>query len=99
MTDRVPETWVLGFEFWKRCVEMSLWQVEQGFSSIFDKILAYLMIFQSFAVPLACSSLKNLAKNEEKPCSTCHKLISPWHFQNPKPKLRVSDPSLVGITC
>ena len=26
---------------------------------------------------------KNLATNEEKPCSTCFKPISPWCFQNP----------------
>ena len=37
---------------------------------------------------------KNLANNEEKPCSTCLKPISPSHFQNRKPEFRVRDPSL-----
>ena len=53
--------------------KMGLRQVEQGFSSFFAKFLAYLMIFQSFAVPLDRSTLKNhqicqkFDKNEEKP--------------------------------
>ena len=49
---------------------MNLWQVEQGFSSFFAKIGVGQM---------CCKTLKNhqiyhkkLAKNEEKPCSTCH---------------------------
>ena len=74
---------------------MGLRQVEEGFSSILAEIfLAYLIIFQSFAVPLACSTLKNhqitpkiWQKIEEKPSSTCLKLTSP--------RFRVSDPSLV----
>ena len=37
---------------------------------------------------------KNLAKNEEKPCSTCLKSISPWHFQTLKPGFRVPELSL-----
>ena len=32
---------------------MGLWQVEQGFSAFFSKNFAYLIIFESFAVPLA----------------------------------------------
>ena len=39
--------------------EMGLRQIEQGFSSFFAKFLALLMIFQSFAVPLDRSTLKN----------------------------------------
>ena len=48
-SDRViPEN--LGFEFWKKfCLEMGLRQVEQGFSSLLAKFLAYLMIFQGGA--------------------------------------------------
>ena len=45
MSDRVSETWEWGFE----SGEMVLRQVEQGFSSFFDKFLAQLMIFQSQA--------------------------------------------------
>ena len=37
---------------------------------------------------------KILKKNEEKPCSTYLKTIFPWHFQNPKPRFRLPDPSL-----
>ena len=37
----------LGFQVLKICREMSLRQVEQGFSSFFAKFLANLMIFQS----------------------------------------------------
>ena len=38
----------------------------------------------------------NLAKNEEMPCSTCRKPISPLHFENPKPRFRVPNtPSLI----
>ena len=36
---------------------------------------------------------KSLAKKEEKPCSTCLKPISQWHFQNPKPRFQVPDSS------
>ena len=69
---------------------MDLRQVEQGFSSFFAKFLAYLMIFQSGAQErLSAKSLKNhqiwqkkIAKNEEKPCSTC---LKP-HLSIPKPK-------------
>ena len=47
-SDRViPEN--LGFEFWRFCGEMGLRQVEQGFSSLLAKFLAYLMIFQGGA--------------------------------------------------
>ena len=38
-----------------------------------------------------------MATNEEKPCSTCLKPISPQHFQNPKLSFRVSGPSLIII--
>ena len=40
---------------------------------------------------------KKLAKNEEKPCSTCLKPISPRHFQNPKPRFQVPEPSLLAL--
>ena len=33
-------------------------------------------------------------KNEEKPCTTCLKSISPWHFQTLKPGFRVPELSL-----
>jgi len=33
-------------------------QVEQGFPSFFDNFLAYLMIFQSFALPSTVRSIK-----------------------------------------
>ena len=39
--------------------KMGRMQVEQGFSLFFSIFLPNLMIFQSFAVPLACSTLKN----------------------------------------
>ena len=40
----------MGFEIWKSYGgEMALGQVEQDFSSVFAKFLAYLMIFQSGA--------------------------------------------------
>ena len=44
----------MGFWLWKWCQEM----VEQGFSSFFAKFFAYLMIFQSFVVPLVHSTWK-----------------------------------------
>ena len=37
----------------------------------------------------------HLARNEEKPCSTCLKPIALWHFQNPNPQFRVPYPSLM----
>ena len=61
----------MGFWLWKWCQEM----VEQGFSSFFAKFFAYLMIFQSFAVPSEVLRIfekslityaKNLAKNEDQ---------------------------------
>ena len=81
----------LGFGFWKCHGEMGLWQVEQGFSSFLAKIFGIFDDFSKFLQHLWHTSLyeitkyaKNLAKNEEKPCSTCLKPISPWHFQNPE---------------
>ena len=54
------------------------------------------MMFQTFAGKFEKSSNmpKNLAKNEERPCSTCLKPISPRHFLNSKPMFWVSDPLL-----
>ena len=83
---------------------MGLRQVEQGFSSFFAKFLAYLVIFQSGPHQRCSGNFEkssNMAKiwqkNEEKPCSTCLKPISPWHFQNPKPRFWVhTDPSLTS---
>ena len=48
---------------------MDLWHIEQGFSSFFAIFLAYLMIFQNFAVLLASSSMNkssNIAKIWQK---------------------------------
>ena len=76
-------------------------QDQMNKSRFYSKLLACLMIFQSFTVPLAHSSYlkrhqiinsipKFVKVNEEKPCSTCLKPISPWYFKNPK-----SGPSLL----
>ena len=61
------------------------------------------MIFERGAHRWRCKSLKNhqiwpgnnLAKNEEKSCSTCLKPISPWHFQNLKPGFWVTNPQMI----
>ena len=57
---------------------MSRTQGEQGFSSFFAK---FLMIFQSGAHRR--QNGKSLAKNEEKPCSTCIQPIIQGPLQNP----------------
>ena len=54
VTDRVPETLDSSFGI----VMGSLRQVEQSFSSFSDKILPYLMTFQSAAAPSVHSILK-----------------------------------------
>ena len=71
-----------GVGFGKCHREMSLRQVEQGFSSFFVKLLPYLKIFfESGVCRRCCGTLKiikyakNLAKNEAKHCSTCLKPI------------------------
>ena len=48
-----------GFEYLQYHGEMGSRQVIQGMSSLFAKIMSYLMIFQSSAVPSVCSTLKN----------------------------------------
>ena len=49
----------LDFGFRKCHEEMGLGAlVEKGFSSLYAKFLPYLIIFQSFSVPLAYSNLK-----------------------------------------
>ena len=72
--------------------KIGLRQFEQGFSSFFANFWAYLIIFPSFAATSARTFLikyvKILAKNEEKPLSTCLKT-----FFLPKPETLVS-----GIT-
>ena len=54
---------------------MGLRQVEQGFSSFFAKVLAYLKIFQSGAPIMNHLYANILAKIEEKPRFTCLKPI------------------------
>ena len=40
----------------------------------------------------------NMAKNEEKPCSTCPKSTSLWHFQNLKHQgNQVPNPELLTV--
>ena len=63
---------------------------------------AYLIIFSKFrntysALYFEKSSnmVQKLAKNDEKLCLTCLKPISLWHFQNPKPRFWIPDPSLL----
>ena len=65
------------------------------FSSIIWHIWRFAKFHITFGAPqfekssyMYCICQKNLAKNSEKPCPTCLKLISPWHFQNPKPCLK-----------
>ena len=55
---------------------LTLWQVEQGFSSFFAKFVAYLMYFQSGA-SMGCKKFQILQKfgkkMKKKPCTTCVK--------------------------
>ena len=55
-----------GFGFWKHHGEMDLRQVEQGFSSLFAKFLAYLMIFQSLTMPSRRIPLRKIIKYGKK---------------------------------
>ena len=56
------------------------------------------MIFQNFIAPFRFAKSsnipKNMAKIEEKSCSTCLKPISPWHFANSKPGFKGPNLSL-----
>ena len=65
----------------------------------FLHFLPYLMTFQSSTTTSVRSTFKkpsNMAKNEEKPCSTYLKPISLLHFHNPKvAKFWIPDPSLM----
>ena len=73
-------------------------KIDQGSFSFFAKFLAYLMIFQSFIAPFRIEKSshmpKNMAKIEEKSCSTCLKPIPPWRFPNSKPGFQVPNLSL-----
>ena len=85
----------LGFGFWMCHGEMGLRQVEQGFSSFFDKFLAYLMIFQSFRSTfsmLRCSTLKNIGQKFGKKWRKALFNLPSTHFSMaiPKPKNNVS---------
>ena len=66
-------------------------QVEQGFPSFLLKFLPYLMIPQSFAMPLACSTLKNMTKIWQKWKKSLFQLaLNPFlHDTLPKPKTQV----------
>ena len=77
--DRVPETGYSGI----LGISQKMGFEKAGFakiSGIFDGF------FQSFTVTPAHFTLKNHQKFLEP--------ISPWHFQSPKPRFRVPDPSL-----
>ena len=54
--------------FWKCHGEMGFWQVEQGFSTFFTQILAYLMIYQIGACQKHCQTLKNYQTHMPKIC-------------------------------
>ena len=74
------------FIFWKCHGEMGLRQVELSFSSFFAKklgIFDYFSKFQClfhspFRKIIKYVYAKNLAKNEEKPCSNCLKPFFGW---------------------
>ena len=79
------------------------WVSEIGF--FLGNFMAHLIICQSFA-KTSCtiyfeksSNMPNkLAKNEEKPCPTCpnpRPFLHGRHFQNPKSRFQVPDPSLI----
>ena len=93
VTDRVFE---IGFSATRN--QLKNGKLTKLFLILFAKYLAYLMIFQSSAVPNLRQTplwkiIINMAKNEEKSCSTWLKLISPLHCWYPKPGFWVPVPS------
>ena len=56
---------------------------------IFDDFSKFQSIYQCNWFWKIIKSAKILAKNEEKPCSTCIIPISPWHCMYPNPGFRV----------
>jgi len=65
------------------------------FSAIFDDFSKFRSIFCYAPLWKIIKYGKILAKNEEKPCSTCLQPISPWHDGYPKCKFRVPIPPLL----
>jgi len=104
MTDRVqPKNPAFGL--WKWCCgEMGLRKVEQGFSSFFTNFFRMNIrwFFKVDHAPKIATKLrkiiiyaKNLAKNEEKPCSICLSTHFSADYWYPKIRFRIPNPSLV----
>ena len=95
-------------DFWATKItrKIHLRQVEQGFPSFFAKYLPHFTIFQCFTEFSEYSPFENhqiCPKNGRKwrksLFSTCLKPTFPWHFQNPKPGFRVTDPFVIVYIC
>ena len=91
--------WNLGFGYWKSSGKMGLTQVEQSFFQFLVKKLCTLSFFKVEDKGLACTAkllkfitwhiplLKDLAKNEDKPCSNYNPLLGWYKFITSYPKI------------